>query len=325
VTDTSLTLAHRVSSGDMRALSRAISVIEDGGSSAADVISELSATARRSPVTGITGPPGVGKSTLVSALIRAVRKRGASVGALCIDPTSRSHQGALLGDRVRMNEFHDDDRVYIRSMATRGALGGIARAARQALLLMDSAGLDELLLETVGVGQSEVAVRTIVDTVVLVVVPGMGDAIQLLKAGVMEIPDVIVVNKRDQGGAEKFAGQLRAMTGLGRGPSTPDVRIVKTDALSGNGIDELREAILEHRGTLDQQRRLEPAESEPLNEMLLELAIDDLRGRLASRLAADSGVLAQAVRSRRIDPARAAELLVDELLARRDSDPERAA
>ena len=308
----------------MRALSRAISVVEDGGPGAAEVISELPATARGAPITGITGPPGAGKSTLVRALIRAHRERGSSVGALCVDPTSRSSQGALLGDRVRMNEFHDDDGVYIRSMATRGALGGLARAARGALLLMDSAGLDELLLETVGVGQSEVAVRAVVDTVVLVVVPGQGDAIQLLKAGVMEIPDVIVVNKRDLGGAEKFAGQLRAMTGLSRGPSRPRVRIVKTDALSGDGIEELCDAISDHRGTLGEQHNLDCDESEQLNEMLLELALDDLRGRLAGKLVPNAA-LAQAVRSRRIDPARAAELLVDDLLKRCHAHPDRAA
>jgi len=216
----------RVRSGDLRALSRAISVVEGGGS-----LAGIESTP--TPVIGVTGPPGAGKSTLISAMISQMRQAGDTVGVLAIDPSSPITGGAMLGDRIRMQGHADDPGVFIRSMATRGELGGLALAAGDAIRLMGMAGLDRLLLETVGVGQSEVEVMELADVVVVVVGPGWGDGIQADKAGIVEIADVFVVNKGDRSGAEEVRRALGEMAG-DRG-----VEIVITTATTGAGVNDL--------------------------------------------------------------------------------------
>ena len=206
--DGRLTLADRVLAGDKRALARAISLVEDDDPAGWELVRELYPRTGRASVIGFTGPPGAGKSTLIGALVKRLRERRHRVGVLSIDPSSPFRGGAVLGDRIRLSEHFLDPAVFIRSMATRGALGGLAEAALQAALLMDAAGFDDVLLETVGVGQAEVDIVAHADSVVLVLIPGSGDSIQALKAGVMEIPDIIVVNKADHPMADTMVRQV---------------------------------------------------------------------------------------------------------------------
>jgi LAO/AO transport system kinase len=202
-------LAERIRARDTRALARAISLVEDDDPRGWEVVRELYPHTGSPGITGLTGPPGAGKSTLIGAMVSRLRARRRTVGVLSIDPSSPFAGGAVLGDRIRMAEHFCDPGVYIRSMATRGALGGLAEAALQAALLMDAAGYDDIILETVGVGQAEVDIVSHADSVVLVLIPGAGDSVQALKAGVMEIPDVIVINKADHPMASTLARQIR--------------------------------------------------------------------------------------------------------------------
>jgi GTPase len=244
-------LADGVRSGDRRALARAISLVEDGNPLAYELVRELYPGTGNAYSIGLTGPPGVGKSTLASALVRHVRALDRTVGVISVDPSSPFSQGALLGDRIRLTDHFLDPGVYIRSMGTRGHLGGLAEATLQALLLLDASGKDVLMLETVGTGQSEVEVVGVVDTVVLVLMPGSGDSIQALKAGIMEIPDVIVVNKRDHPMAKTMLNEVRAILTLDREREwkTP---IVLTEAAKGEGIEELWDAVEKHRAYLEE-------------------------------------------------------------------------
>src|SRR3954454_13331195 len=253
-------LAAGVREGDRRSLARAISLVEDGDPRAYELVRELYAPTGHAYTIGLTGPPGVGKSTLASALVRHVRALDRTVGVVSVDPSSPFSQGALLGDRIRLSDHFLDPGVYIRSMGTRGHLGGLAEATLQALLLLDASGKDLLMLETVGTGQSEVEVVGVVDTVVLVLMPGSGDSIQALKAGIMEIPDLIVVNKRDHPMAKTMLNEVRAILSLDheREWKTP---ILLTEAATGEGVTELWEqiekhwAFLEESGGLAERRR----------------------------------------------------------------------
>jgi LAO/AO transport system kinase len=244
----------RLAAGDVRALARAVSIVEDGGAGAAELLAECRALGRRARQIGVTGPPGAGKSTLVDQMVRVLRAKGEKVGVVAVDPTSPYTGGALLGDRIRMQGFAGDAGVYIRSMASRGALGGVAAGAAAACAVMEAAGRDTVIVETVGVGQDEVAVTGVVDVTVLVLVPGMGDDVQSLKAGVMEIADVFVVNKSDQPGAERVEAEILAMQGLGVNPLIAGVRdewgtggwvapVVRTVATTGEGVAELMAAV----------------------------------------------------------------------------------
>lgn len=236
--------------GDRRALARLLTLVEDGSAEERRAVAAvLAPRAGRARVIGVTGPPGVGKSTLTAALAAALRQRGRRVAVLAVDPSSPLTGGALLGDRVRMQHLHDDDDVFVRSMAARGHLGGLAAAVPHAVLVLDAAGFDDVLLETVGVGQSEVEVVAAADTTVLVLAPGMGDAIQAAKAGVLEVPDVLVVNKADHGGAGRLEAELRGMLELGRGDARPEAWqpvIVRCVAVRDEGIAELVEAVDAH-------------------------------------------------------------------------------
>ena len=240
-----------------RALGRAISVVEAGGAAQAELVRKIYGETGRARTVGITGPPGAGKSTLVDRLAGLARKRGETVGILCVDPTSPFSGGALLGDRIRMQGLATDPGVFIRSMATRGVLGGLARATRDAVDLLDAAGFDWILVETVGVGQDEVDVVESVDTVLVITVPGLGDDIQAIKAGILEIADVFVLNKADREGADRAHKDLATVLSLGdhaEGDWLPP--IVRTVAARGEGVEELLDAIGRHRAWMDESGKL---------------------------------------------------------------------
>jgi LAO/AO transport system kinase len=232
-------LARKIREGDARALARAATGIENRDPQALETLRELEEFAGHARIVGITGPPGAGKSTLVDALATALRSQGKTVAILAIDPTSRITGGAILGDRIRMQQHHADPGIFIRSMATRGSVGGLARATADLVRLMDCAGKDFVIIETVGVGQDEVEIAGLAQVTVVVLVPGMGDDVQAIKAGIMEIADVFAINKSDQPGAGRVEQELHAMLSLteGRHPA-----IVQTVATEGKGIAELLEA-----------------------------------------------------------------------------------
>src|SRR5450755_2462616 len=253
------TLTERLLAGDKRALARAISLVENDDPEGWALVREVYPRTGRAAMIGFTGPPGVGKSTLLSALTKLERERGRSVAVLSIDPSSPFTHGALLGDRIRLSEHFLDPGVFIRSMANRGALGGLSEAALQAALLMDASGRELVFVETVGVGQAEVDIIDHADTVVLVLMPGSGDSIQALKAGVMEIPDVIVVNKAEHPLTDTMIREIKGVIALG--PKLDwEIPIIRTEAVRGEGVPDLVEKLTEHRayiegeGTLRERR-----------------------------------------------------------------------
>lgn len=297
-------------------MARLISLVEGASPELREVMAALAPLTGNAYVVGLTGSPGVGKSTTTSALVTAYRKTGKRVGVLAVDPSSPFSGGALLGDRVRMSEHASDPGVYIRSMATRGHLGGLAWAAPQAIRVLDAAGCDVVLVETVGVGQSEVEIASQADTSVVLLAPGMGDGIQAAKAGILEIGDVYVVNKADRDGADATARELNHMLGLGESRAAGDWRppIVKTVAARAEGVDEVVEALekhrawMEERGVLAERRRSRAAhEVETIAVTALRERIGDLRGD--QRLDA----LAERIVAGETDPYRAADELVDGL------------
>ena len=304
---TTPTLAERLLAGDKRALARGISLVEDDRPEGWELVKEVYPHTGKASVVGFTGPPGVGKSTLLGALTKAERARGRTVGVLSVDPSSPFTHGALLGDRIRLSEHFLDPGVFIRSMANRGALGGLSEAALQAALLMDAAGRDVVLVETVGVGQAEVDVIDHADTVVLVLMPGSGDSIQALKAGVMEIPDVIVVNKADHPLTDTMVREVRGVLSLGpqRGWRVP---IVKTEAACGKGIDELLEQMEAHRAHIEAEGTLVERRRRNLMNEVVAIATARMRRELEASIRADPDVqkLLDEVCERRLDPSSAA-------------------
>ncbi|UUU24972.1 methylmalonyl Co-A mutase-associated GTPase MeaB [Streptomyces sp. DSM 40750] len=307
------TLVAQAREGRPRAVARLISLVEGASPQLREVMAALAPLTGGAYVVGLTGSPGVGKSTSTSALVTAYRRAGKRVGVLAVDPSSPFSGGALLGDRVRMSEHASDPGVYIRSMATRGHLGGLAWAAPQAIRVLDAAGCDVVLVETVGVGQSEVEIASQADTSVVLLAPGMGDGIQAAKAGILEIGDVYVVNKADRDGADATARELNHMLGLGesRGPGDWRPPIIKTVAARAEGIDEVVEALekhrawMEERGVLAERRRSRAArEVETIAVTALRERIADLHGdrRLSS--------LAERIVAGELDPYRAADELV---------------
>jgi LAO/AO transport system kinase len=306
-------LAERVIAGDKRALARAISLVENRDAEGDNLVAELFPRTGRARIVGVTGPPGVGKSTLIGALTAELRKADRDVGVLSIDPSSPFTQGAMLGDRIRLADHFLDPGVFIRSMATRGSLGGLAEAALQAALLMDASGKDDVLLETVGVGQGEVDVVDHADTIVLALMPGSGDSIQALKAGVMEIPDVIVVNKSEHPLADTMVREVRTVLSLGP-QSTWKVPVVRTEAVKGHGIAELLERIDAHRRHIEDTGSLAERRARNLRAEVLGLAAVRLRRQLEERAGSDpewEGLLESVVR-RQTDPATAARKLLDQ-------------
>jgi LAO/AO transport system kinase len=304
-------LAERVLAGDRRAVARAISLAEDEHPGAQRLLQLLYPHAGRARTLGITGPPGVGKSSLVSALCTLLRARDATVGVITVDPSSHITRGALLGDRIRLAEHFLDTGVYIRSMGTRGHLGGVAEATLLAGVIVDASGRDVLLYETVGVGQSEVEVAGLADTVALVLMPGSGDSIQALKAGVMEIPDIIVINKADHPSLERTRTELKQVLSLADRDRRPVV--LETVATASTGIDELWAAVETHQAALEAAGDLAERRKAQLRTELLALATARTARRLGEALdnSPDLAGLVDALAERTIDPLTAVESLLE--------------
>jgi LAO/AO transport system kinase len=302
-------LVDGVLSGAPRAVARAISMVEDGDEGLEELSAGVFPHTGRAWTIGLTGSPGVGKSTLAGELVRVARDGGMSVAVLAIDPTSPFTGGALLGDRVRMQAHATDPAVFIRSMATRGHLGGMALAAPEAVRILDASGRDLVIVETVGVGQAEVEVAAATDTTLVVVAPGWGDHVQVAKAGILEIADVFVVNKADREGAEASARDLRQMIRMGAEQEwTPPV--ITTSAVGGEGIAELWEAVDAHRQHQETTGTLERGRRARLLREVESLTAERLRGAIGKLLDADAS-LADDLAERRIDPYRAAAILME--------------
>jgi LAO/AO transport system kinase len=305
-------LARRLLDGDKRALARAITLVENDDPDGWELVHEVYPHTGQAAVIGFTGPPGVGKSTLLGALTKLERERERTVAVLSIDPSSPFTKGALLGDRIRLTEHFLDPGVFIRSMATRGSLGGLSEAALQAALLMDASGRDLVLLETVGVGQAEVDIMDHADTVVLVLMPGSGDSIQALKAGVMEIPDVIVVNKADHPLTDTMVREIKGVLALGPQPDWT-VPIIRTEAARGEGVAELADQLAEHRAHIEAQGTLLERRRRNLMNEVLAIATFRMRRELEESLREDDEVqeLLERVVSRELDPASAATTILE--------------
>ncbi|HEX2030545.1 MAG TPA: methylmalonyl Co-A mutase-associated GTPase MeaB [Actinomycetota bacterium] len=302
-----------VLAGDRRSIARAISMVEDGADGLPELIGGLYPRTGRAHTIGLTGSPGVGKSSLGAELVKAIRGRDRTVAVLAIDPTSPFTGGALLGDRLRMQAHATDAGVFIRSMASRGHLGGLALAAPEAIRVLDASGHDVVLVETVGVGQAEVEVATAADTTLVVVAPGWGDAIQASKAGILEVADVFVVNKADRDGATEAVRDLEAMIRMG-----PELEwrppVIRTSTVNGQGIDDLWEAVESHRKHLESTGTLERRRRQRLLREVEEIVSVRLRRRAAALL--EEGALdelADDLAARRVDPYRATDILIERM------------
>jgi GTPase len=306
-------LAQRLLDGDRRALARAITLVENDDPEGWELVREVYPRTGRAAIIGFTGAPGVGKSTLLSAITKLERTRRRSIAVLSIDPSSPFTKGALLGDRIRLTEHFLDPGVFIRSMANRGALGGLSEAALQAALLMDASGRDLVLLETVGVGQAEIDVIDHADTVVLVLMPGSGDSIQALKAGVMEIPDIIVVNKADHPLTDTMVREIKGVLALGpqEGWKVP---VIRTEAARGTGVEELVDTLGRHRAFIEAEGTLSQRRRRNLMNEVLAIATARMRRELEATLHEDEHVqeLLDRVVARELDPASAATTILEQ-------------
>ena len=311
-------LVSRALVGEPRAVARLISLVEDAAPSLREVMALLAPRTGRARIVGLTGAPGVGKSTTTSALVSAYRARGLRVGVLAVDPSSPFTGGALLGDRVRMQDHATDPGVFIRSMASRGHLGGLAWATPQALRVLDAAGCDVILVETVGVGQAEVEIASLADTTLVLLAPGMGDAIQAAKAGILEVADVYVVNKADREGADNTVRDLRNMLSAGDGPHGGGWRppIVRTVAYKGEGIPDLVAAVDEHAAWLESSGELARRRTARASNEIEAIAVTALRERLGDLHGAALDGLAADVVAGKTDPYAAADELVATLTKR---------
>jgi LAO/AO transport system kinase len=307
-------LVEALRGGDRRALARAITLVENGDPLAYQVVSDVYPSTGSAHAVGITGPPGVGKSSLVSALVRRVRADEREVGVVSVDPSSPFTHGALLGDRIRLTDHFLDPGVFIRSMGTRGHLGGLAETTLQTLLVLDAAGKDVVFLETVGAGQSEVGIISIADTVVLVLMPGSGDSIQALKAGIMEIPDVIAINKMDHPMAKAMLNEVRQVLSLGPSDGWRPP-IVLTEAVRGEGIDTLWEKIEEHRAWLEAEGELEARRRRNLATEVFQVASARARRHLEDEVQEDPELrrLLEQVQARELDPLTAVREILEKV------------
>ena len=308
------TLGEGVRSGDRRALARAITLVENSDPLAYELVHDLYPETGRAYSIGITGPPGVGKSSLISALVRELREEGRTIGVISVDPSSPFSQGALLGDRIRLADHFLDPGVFIRSMGTRGHLGGLSEAALQALLVLDAAGRDLVFVETVGTGQSEIEVMSVADTVVLALMPGSGDSVQALKAGIMEIPDVIAINKKDHPAAKTMLNEVRSILSL---DTERDWRppIVLTEAVTGEGVETLWEKIAEHRAHLEANGLLEERRRRNLAGEVFSVASARAKTHLERAVADDPELrrLLDEVKERRLDPLTAVREILEKV------------
>jgi LAO/AO transport system kinase len=314
-------LAAGVRAGDRRALARAITLVENSEPLAYEVVRELYPETGRAYAVGLTGPPGVGKSSLISALVRHVRGADRSVGVISVDPSSPFSHGALLGDRIRLADHFLDPEVFIRSMGTRGHLGGLAEATLQALLVLDASGKELVFLETVGTGQGEVEVIGIADTVVLVLMPGSGDSIQALKAGIMEIPDVIAINKMDHPAAKTMLNEVRSVLSLDQERAWKPP-IVLTDAMRGENVPELWENVEAHRSYLESEGLLEQRRRENLAREVFAVASARAKAYLERAVEGDPELrrLLDEVQRRELDPLTAVREILREVFKLGDQD-----
>jgi LAO/AO transport system kinase len=308
-------LVERLLSGDRRALARIISKIEGEDPEVPGMISELYPHTGEAITVGFTGPPGVGKSSIIARLIELYREEDKKVGIVSVDPSSPFTKGAILGDRIRLSDHFLDKNVFIRSMGSRGHLGGLAGASRLAAMAMEAYGMDVVLYETVGVGQGEVEVASAADTVVLALQPGAGDSVQALKAGVMEIADIICMNKADHPQAKNAASEVRSILQIGHelDPDAPTPPIVMTRGDHGEGVEELKEKIGEHREFLQETGRMKERHLASIREFILSWATNKMEKEMQDRLSKEDAELMEKVRKRELDPISAAETLYREV------------
>jgi LAO/AO transport system kinase len=306
-------LTDGVRAGDRRALARAISLVENGDPLAYPLVRKLYPETGRSAVIGVTGPPGVGKSSLIAALVAHLRSLERTVGVVSVDPSSPFSRGALLGDRIRLADHFTDPGVYIRSMGSRGQLGGIAESTLQAVLLLDASGKDVVFVETVGAGQSDVEVTGIADSVLLVLMPGSGDSVQALKAGIMEIPDVIAINKMDHPAAKTMLNEVRSIVRLAEPERRPP--IVLTEALRAENVPELWEKLAEHRAGLEKDGRLEERRRRNLASEVFAVASSRAKAHLETAVRSDPELerLLDAVERRKLDPLTAVREIMEKV------------
>ena len=307
------TLAERIRSGETRALARAISIVENRQEGWSDLLKSLFPHTGKARVLGMTGAPGAGKSTLVNQLAKLYRKENRTIGIIAVDPTSPYTGGAILGDRIRMQDHYSDPGIYIRSMATRGSLGGLARATADAATVLDASGRDLVIIETVGVGQDEIDIVRLADVTIVILVPGMGDDVQTIKAGIMEIADIFVINKSDREGAERVEREIRAMQSLATRSDRWTPPIVKTVASDGVGTKELAEAIAGYEAYLQKENLAFKKNVENWRERLIEMLRDAMLEKARAQL--DAGSLeryAAEIAEHKRDP----YSLVEEILGR---------
>ena len=299
--------------GDRRALARAISLVENGDPLAYPLVRELYPETGRAAVIGVTGPPGVGKSSLIAALVAHLRSLDRTVGVVSVDPSSPFSRGALLGDRIRLSEHFLDPGVFIRSMGSRGHLGGLAETTLQAVLLLDASGKDVVFVETVGAGQSDVEVTGIADSVLLVLMPGSGDSVQALKAGIMEIPDVIAINKMDHPTAKTMLNEVRSIVRLAEADRRPPILL--TEAVRGENVTELWDELEKHRAALEQDGRLEERRRKNLAAEVFAVASGRAKAHLESAVRSDPELerLLDEVQRRELDPLTAVREIMDKV------------
>jgi len=308
-------LVRRIRAGEVRALSRAISTVEDRTRESTELLKALFPYSGNALLLGLTGSPGAGKSTLVDQVAREYRKLGKTIGVVAVDPTSPFSGGAILGDRIRMQSHHADTGIYIRSMATRGSLGGLASTTADVATVLDASGRDLVMIETVGVGQDEVDIVRLADVTIVVLVPGMGDDVQTIKAGIMEIADIFVINKSDRDGAERVEREIRAMQSLATRSDDWTPPIVKTVASEGSGITELLAAIEKYREHLQQNGRAQARRIENWRERIAEMLRDALFQKVLSYYLSqgEANRYATEVAEHKRDPYSLVEKIVDRL------------
>jgi LAO/AO transport system kinase len=315
-------LIERLRQGDVRALARAVSLVENDAPSARQILSSCFPLTGNAIRIGITGPPGAGKSTLVDGLARRYRAQQTTVGVVAVDPTSPYSGGAILGDRIRMRDHDADAGFYMRSMATRGSLGGLARSSADVAIVIEASGKQRLLLETVGVGQDEIDIVRLADVTIVVLMPGMGDDIQSIKAGIMEIADIFVVNKSDREGADRVEKEVRSMQSLAAEHGTWVPPVVKTIATTGAGIEELQQAIDHFRAWLAEEGRLQTRREAHWRTRIMEMVSHELMRALRGHGLSDQDLLtiSQQVACRQQDPYQFVPQLVEQLLRQGDND-----